>query len=201
MEAADDICYALLDLEDAVELELLHELEVENILQGIAHVDTVWQEQSPRQRCAMLRGIAIGRAIDDMAQTFIMHQSDLLNGQFRGKDLLALCSPEVQDTLEKAKELARTRVFRHQSKLMTEIAAFPCIGSILNLLVPAAFAYITEKRVSPRQSLALELLRDEPISEHDSLYLAYMKILDFVGGMTDNAAARLAREVSGIGML
>lgn len=201
MEAADDICYALLDLEDAVELELLHELEVENILQGIAHVDTVWQEQSPRQRCAMLRGIAIGRAIDDMAQTFIMHQSDLLNGRFRGKDLLALCSHEVQDTLEKAKELARTRVFRHQSKLMTEIAAFPCIGSILNLLVPAAFAYITEKRVSPRQSLALELLRDEPISEHDSLYLAYMKILDFVGGMTDNAAARLAREVSGIGML
>lgn len=201
MEAADDICYALLDLEDAVELELLHELEVENILQGIAHVDTVWQEQSPRQRCAMLRGIAIGRAIDDMAQTFIMHQSDLLNGQFRGKDLLALCSPEVQDTLEKAKELARTRVFRHQSKLMTEIAAFPCIGSILNLLVPAAFAYVTEKRVSPRQSLALELLRDEPIGEQDSLYLAYMKILDFVGGMTDNAAARLAREVSGIGML
>ncbi|MDO4694759.1 MAG: deoxyguanosinetriphosphate triphosphohydrolase [Eikenella sp.] len=201
MEAADDICYALLDLEDAVELELLHELEVENILQGIAHVDTVWQEQSPRQRCAMLRGIAIGRAIDDMAQTFMMHQSDLLNGQFRGKDLLALCSPEVQDTLEQAKELARTRVFRHQSKLMTEIAAFPCIGSILNLLVPAAFAYITEKRVSPRQSLALELLRDEPIGEHDSLYLAYMKILDFVGGMTDNAAARLAREVSGIGML
>ena len=201
MEAADDICYALLDLEDAVELGLLHDLEVENILQGIAHVDTVWQEQSPRQRCAMLRGIAIGRAIDDMAQTFMLHQSDLLDGSFKGKDLLALCSPAVQDTLEKAKDLARTRVFRHQSKLITEIAAFPCIGSILNLLVPAAFAYVSAGQVSARQSLALELLQDEPLTAEDTLYTAYMKILDFVGGMTDNAAARLAREVSGIGML
>lgn len=200
MEAADDICYALLDLEDAVELGLLHELEVEKILQGIAHVDVVWQEQSARQRCAMLRGIAIGRAIDDMAQTFMLHQSDMLHGQFKSKDLLTLCSSHVRETLENAKELARNRVFRHQSKLITEIAAFPCIGSILNLLVPAAHAFITQGQTSVRQSLALELLREDPIAADDSLYAAYMKILDFVGGMTDNAAAKLAREVSGISM-
>ena len=201
MEAADDICYALLDLEDAVELGLLDDREVENVLQGMVHIDKLWPEQSARQRCAMLRGMAIGRAIDDMAQTFMLHHADLLAGSFQGKDLLSVCTPEVRDSLERAKELARTRVFRHQSKLITEIAAFPCIGSILNLLVPAAFAYITKAHVSTRQSLALELLRDDPLNEQDTLYTAYMKILDFVGGMTDNAAARLAREVSGIGML
>jgi len=167
----------------------------------MVHIDKLWPEQSARQRCAMLRGMAIGRAIDDMAQTFMLHHADLLAGSFQGKDLLSVCTPEVRDSLERAKELARTRVFRHQSKLITEIAAFPCIGSILNLLVPAAFAYITKAHVSTRQSLALELLRDDPLNEQDTLYTAYMKILDFVGGMTDNAAARLAREVSGIGML
>lgn len=201
MEAADDICYALLDLEDAVELGLLDDREVENVLQGMVHIDKLWPEQSARQRCAMLRGMAIGRTIDDMAQTFMLHHADLLFGNFQGKDLLSVCTPEVRDTLEGAKELARTRVFRHQSKLITEIAAFPCIGSILNLLVPAAFAYITKAHIGTRQSLALELLRDDPLNEQDTLYTAYMKILDFVGGMTDNAAARLAREVSGIGML
>ena len=138
MEAADDICYALLDLEDAVDLELLSDTEVESVLSGLTFVEPTWHAQSSRQRCAMLRGIAIGRAIDDVAQTFMKHQSDLLNGEFKGKDLLALCSPEVQDTLENAKELAKTRIFRHQSKLMTEIASFPCLGSILDLLVPAA---------------------------------------------------------------
>ena len=202
MEAADDICYALLDLEDAVDLELLSDAEVESVLSGLTFVEPTWHAQSSRQRCAMLRGIAIGRAIDDVAQTFMKHQSDLLNGEFKGKDLLALCSPEVQDTLENAKELAKTRIFRHQSKLMTEIASFPCLGSILDLLVPAAHQLLTEGHSGVRQSLALELLKNEhPISREDSLYNAYMKILDFVGGMTDNAAAKMARELSGIGMI
>ncbi|MDO5059237.1 MAG: deoxyguanosinetriphosphate triphosphohydrolase [Neisseria sp.] len=203
MEAADDICYALLDLEDAVEIGLLGDAEVESILAELTFNESpaAWSAQSSRQRCAMLRGMAIGRAVDDVAQTFITHQADLLAGSFQGKDLLALCSPEVQNTLEKAKELARTRVFRHQSKLMTEIAAFPCLGSVLDLFVPAAHALITEGRVNVRQSLALELLTEDPIRESDSLYQAYMKILDFVGGMTDNAAAKMARELSGIGMV
>ena len=202
MEAADDICYALLDLEDAVELDLLTDAEVESVLSELTFTETTWHAQSSRQRCAMLRGIAIGRAIDDVAQTFMTHQQELLLGEFQGRDLLALCSPEVQNTLEKAKELARTRIFRHQSKLMTGIAAFPCLGLMLDLLVPAAYHLIVEGKVSARQSLALDLLHnDEPITPEDTLYQAYMKILDFVGGMTDNAAATMAREVSGIGML
>ncbi len=204
MEAADDICYALLDLEDAVEIGLLGDAEVESILAELTFTETAgaWQAQSSLQRCAMLRGMAIGRAIEDVAQTFMTHQQDLLANHFKGRDLLALCSPEVQNTLEKAKELARTRIFRHQSKLMTEIAAFPCLGSILDLLVPAAYALITQGQVSARQSLALELLKNgDPVTRDDSLYEAYMKILDFVGGMTDNAAAKMAREVSGIGMV
>lgn len=202
MEAADDICYALLDLEDAVELDLLSDTEVESILSELTFTESTWHAQSSRQRCVMLRGIAIGRAIDDVAQTFMKHQSDLLNGEFKGKDLIALCSPEVQNTLEKAKDLARTRIFRHHTKLITEIATFPCLGSILDLLVPAAYAYLENRQVDSRQSLILELLKnDDPITEDDTLYQAYMKILDFVGGMTDNAAAKMAQDLSGLGML
>ncbi len=202
MEAADDICYALLDLEDAVELDLLSDKEVESILSELTFRESAWHAQSSRQRCAMLRGIAIGRAIEDVAQTFMMHQADLLAGQFQGKDLLALCSPEVQNTLEKAKELARTRIFRHHTKLIAEIATFPCLSTILDLLVPAAHSLISHQRVDIRQSLALELLKnDEPIDEQDTLYQAYMKILDFVGGMTDNKAAKMAQDLSGLGML
>ncbi|WP_037587596.1 deoxyguanosinetriphosphate triphosphohydrolase [Stenoxybacter acetivorans] len=201
MEAADDICYALLDLEDAVELGLLQDLDVENVLSELVPTENSWQAQSGLQRCAMLRGMAIGKAIDNVAQTFMTHHNSLLTGDFQGKDLLAFASPAVQNTLANAKELARNRIYRHQDKLMTEIAAFPCMDLILGLLVPAAYAFITKGEVSVRQSLALELLQDEPILASDKLYYAYMKILDFVGGMTDNRAARLAREISGIGMM
>lgn len=202
MEAADDICYALLDLEDAVELDLLSDMDVESVLSELTFTESTWYAQSARQRCAMLRGIAIGKAIDDVAQTFMLHQPDLLNGEFKGRDLLALCSPEVQNTLEKAKELARTRIFRHRTKLMTEIATFPCLGSILDLLIPIVYTFLVEKKIDTRQSLVLELLKNsDPITEHDSLYQGYMKVLDFVGGMTDNAAAKMAQDLSGLGMI
>lgn len=202
MEAADDICYALLDLEDAVEIGLLQDKEVESILSGLTFTESTWHAQSSRQRCAMLRGIAIGKAVEDVAQTFMLHQNDLLQGTFKGKDLLALCSPEVQNALEEAKNLARNRIFRHGSKLITEIATFPCLGSILDVLVPAAYGLIVEQQINLRQSLALDLLKnDDPILPEDTLYQAYMKILDFVGGMTDNAAAKMAQDLSGVGML
>lgn len=201
MEAADDICYALLDLEDAVEIGLLSDLQVEAILSKLTFVESTWQAQSARQKCAMLRGVAVGRAVEDVANTFMLHQQDLLHGQFQGKDLLALCSTEVRETLEVAKEAARQYIFRHPSKLMNEIAAFPCLGQILELVLPAVFAYVVEKKVSHRQSLVLDLLREDPILETDSVYQAYMKVLDFVGGMTDNAAAKMAREISGISMV
>ena len=201
MEAADDICYALLDLEDAVEMGLLQVVDVEQILSRLTNKEYFWQSYSSQERCARLRGIAIGRAVDDIAHTFIKHHRDLLNGSFCGKDLLALASPDVSEALNAAKELARTRIFHHQSKLITEIATFPCLGSILGLLVPAVHAFIKTDQLSKRQELALSLLKEQKLDKKDGLYLGYMKVLDFVGGMTDNTAAKLAREVSGIGML
>ena len=73
-------------MEDAVELDLLSDAEIESVLSELTFEESTWHAQSSRQRCAMLRGIAIGKAIEDVAQTFMMHQSDLLNGNFKGKD-------------------------------------------------------------------------------------------------------------------
>lgn len=202
MEAADDICYALLDLEDAVEIGMLDAREVERLFAPMAGetVDS-WSATTDRQRCAMLRGIAIGKAIDSVANTFITHHTALLAGDFPAKDLISVTEAEISETLANAKEIAANQVFRHESKVITEIAAYPCLGSILSLFIPTAFALTTKKALNHRQVLALSLLGEHTINENDTPYAAYMKVLDFVGGMTDNAAARMAREVSGIGMV
>ena len=105
----------------------------------------------------------------------------------------------MQGTLEAAKKLARERVFRHRSKLMYELASFPCLATILDALVPAVHSLL-RGRPDVRQTLALGLLDNDPVRADDSLYAAYMKVLDFVGGMTDNYAARMARELSGLDM-
>lgn len=200
MEAADDICYALIDLEDAIELEMLDYRDVETILMQLVPDVQTWTTQNKRECSARMRGLAIGQAIDEVANIFSAYQHDLLHGTLPSKDLIGLCSKDLQETLNNAKNLAKERVFRHRSKLMTEIASFPCIGLILDLLIPTAYQFICNGTVNIRQSLALELLSDDPINSQDNLYTAYMKILDFIGTMTDNHAAQTARELSGISM-
>lgn len=199
MEAADDICYALMDLEDAVSLDLLHHQEIADILAPLVAPEATQHATSPRERTAMMRGIGIGAAIDGIAQTFISHHAALLHGDFQGKDLIEQSPVAVHEALQNAKTLARERIFRHRVKV--ELAAFSCIASMLDLLVPAAHALIISGNCKKQHKLALSLLENDPITERDSLYLAYMKILDFIGGMTDNYAARIAQEISGISMV
>lgn len=199
MEAADDICYALMDLEDAVDLGLLDAGDVESLFRRLAPAGSDSGGANSNERSALLRGPAIGRAVDEAAQTFFDCRHELLSGSLKAKDLLALCSDEVQGTLEAAKKLARERVFRHRSKLMYELASFPCLATILDALVPAVHSLL-RGRPDVRQTLALGLLDNDPVRADDSLYAAYMKVLDFVGGMTDNYAARMARELSGLDM-
>lgn len=201
MEAADDICYALMDLEDAIDLELLDFSEVEKVMNGLVDTELTWHIANPRERIAMMRGLSIGRAIDEVALSFVKHQNDLLNGAFQGKDLLSVCHENVRSTLDNAKKLASERIYRHRSKLIHELAAFPCLGLILDLLIPAVFAQCRAQKLTVQQELTLELLAIDPIGRGDNLYLSYMKVLDFIGGMTDNYAAKMARELSGMDMV
>lgn len=200
MEAADDICYALLDLEDAVELGLIDLKDFENILAPIVDLDKLRNIKNIEQRCGAMRGIAIGHCIEQIATAFMTHHDELLLGRFAAKDLLAVADTNVQNALSCAKALAVDKIFRHDSRLMTEIASFGCLGSILDLLIPAVFAHHQQTNLSIKHKLALELMAFEPNPAH-TLYDDYMAVLDFICALTDNTAAKLARELSGVSMI
>ena len=202
MEAADDICYAILDLEDAVEIGILDFKDFEALFTGFTEYERISEMQNVRQKCGTLRGIAIGRCVSEVAETFMLHHESLLRGEFPAHDMLTLCDAQVQDALIHAKELASARVYQHRTKLVTELASYPCMAGILDVLIPASHAYIRKgpEYMSPREHLAMALL-EQRICNEDSLYQAYMKVMDFVGGMTDNYAADLARDISGVGIL
>lgn len=202
MEAADDICYAIVDLEDAVEMDILDLHELESLLGPIVHPDKQWHIRDPRQYAAALRGSMVGACVLDLSDTFMRHHDALLHGDLPGKDLIALASPHIRDALLQAKQLAHEKVYRHRSKVVTEVAAYPCIDILLNSLVPAMRAFCLQRGqgLSPRQQTQLALF-DTPLDPNMSLYAGLLKVLDYVGGMTDNHAARLAREISGVGLL
>ena len=202
MEMADDICYALLDLEDAVEIGLINVKEFTDIIAPIIDTEKVKYIENDLQRCGAMRGMAIGRATEAMAAAFMQHHDEILTGRFIHKDLLAVCDSSVQQVLNNAKKLAAQQVFTHYTKLSTEIAAFGCLGSILELLIPAVYAHHQHGKdgLSTKQKLALKLLPFE-LSASSSLYQDYMSVLDFICALTDNTAGTLANELSGISMV
>ena len=202
MEAADDICYAIVDLEDAVEMGILDLHEFERLLGPIVDPDKVWGIRDPRQYAAALRGTMVGRCVKDLADTFMRHHEALLAGELPQKDLIACSSADVRETLTAAKQLASEKVYRHRSKVEMEIAAYPCLAALLNVLVPNVRALCLNgpERLSHRQRTQLALL-EPALAENINLYQGYLSVLDFVGSMTDNHAARLARQISGIGLV
>ena len=115
---------------------------------------------------------------------------------------MALVDPAISKLLGDAKELASQRVYRHRSKVVKEVAAYPCLRLLLDALIPDAFAFVKHgsRNLTTRQKTQLALL-ERPLEEGESLYGAYLKVLDYIGGMTDNYAAELAREISGVGIL
>lgn len=202
MEAADDICYAILDLEDAVEIGILDVREFENLLGPLVELDKVMGIRDERQRCAALRGMVIGLCVSEVADTFMRHHDALLAGEYPAKDIVALVSPQISQLLSSAKLLASDKVYRHRSKVVKEVAAYPCLQLLLSALIPDVQALCRggEANLTVREQTQLALMERRP-QEGESLYMAYMKVLDYIGGMTDNHAALLAREISGVGIL
>jgi dGTPase len=209
MEAADDICYAILDLEDAVEVGILSVDEFEAVLHPALEPEKLRALQGSdrrnpdiiRRHCAALRGMVIGKCVEAFAFTFMQQHNSILEGKLPAgsKDLLDLVDGEIAFLLKGAKDLAGERVYRHRSKVVKEVAAYPCLKLLLDVLIPSAYAFCQGETLNTQQKTHLALL-ERPLVQGEGHHSAYMKILDYVGGMTDNYAARLANEISGVGI-
>ncbi len=116
MEAADDICYAILDLEDGIEIGMLPYDTVEPLLMKICGGDTellqmeVAAAPSVRRKISLLRGKAIGRCVTEVAKAFIKNHKKLLAGEFSG-DMLGDCPASLRHGIAEAKQLARDQIF------------------------------------------------------------------------------------------
>lgn len=211
VEAADDICYALIDLEDGMEMGILRFEEVEGILLQIAKPkaeDTAFMEMlrrkakdkvSPRRRVAAMRGAAMECAVNEVATVFVKQEQALLNGCFKG-DLLDACPSYLSDGVGRAKQLARQRIFQNERKAKLEIGAYTTLGILLEAFIGAAYALHQQAEGEPlgfRHQRVLSLIGENTPCATWSLYDSYRRMLDFIGGMTDHFAVDLAQEMGG----
>ncbi len=203
MEAADDICYAILDLEDGIEIGMLPYPIVEPILMKIAGGEhellklEVAAAPSIRRKISLLRGKAIDRAVREVAQAFIQHQPSLLNGEFQG-DLLSACPGFVQDGIGAAKRLARDQIFNHRRKVEIEVGSYTCLDILLEKFFNATYQLKVTPQLSFRNKRILDLMEYNAPQPDWPMYQSYMRVMDFIGGMTDNYATYLAQQVGGM---
>jgi len=202
VEAADDICYALLDLEDGLEMGILRYDEVAEILIQIAggtpagYDDMRARGVSQRRRIAALRGAAMERAVNDVAAVFVQHESALLGGTLSG-DMLELCHPDLGWGVGMAKQIARERIFQNERKAKLEIGAYTTLGILLEAFIGAAYELHHSGESSFKHQRVLALIGENTPKPSWSLYASYRRMLDFIGGMTDHYAVDLAQEMGG----
>ncbi|MDN3555745.1 deoxyguanosinetriphosphate triphosphohydrolase [Halomonas maura] len=202
VEAADDICYALLDLEDGLEMGILGFDEVAEVLIQIAGGEPpdypIMQQQgvSQRRRVAALRGAAMERAVTDVSQVFVQHEGELLGGRL-DNDLLELCHPDLDWGVKAAKQLARERIFRNERKAKLEIGAYTTLGILLEAFIGAAHELHHSGASTFKHQRVLALIGENTPRPSWSLYDSYRRMLDFIGGMTDHYAVDLAQEMGG----
>lgn len=202
MEAADDICYGLIDLEDGLEMELLDYSEVEALLLDLVGDDLpqtyrqLGPQDSRRRKLAILRGKAIEHLSNAAADAFVAQQHALLAGQLSG-DLVEHLHGPAKRCVQQAKCLAREKIFHDKRKTLHEIGAYTTLEILLNAFCGAALEQHGGHSPSFKNRRILDLLGHNAPDPSWSLYQSFQRVIDFIGGMTDSYATEMAREMTG----
>lgn len=209
LEAADDICYALIDLEDGVHLNMLNYNEVASILYELIgerpDAISLPPHMSIRQSLASLRARAMMRLVNMVTDAFVTNSDAMLAGSLTGS-LFTHCEPDVQQGITQAKQLAREQIFNHPSKVRMELMANQCLHRLLDAFMPLAWINVQPMKssiapMSFEQQRLLSLLQPH-LNDYqrvlaDNVYHNILNILDFITGMNDHEAYRLAQELQG----
>lgn len=188
-EAADDICYAIIDLEDGCKSGLVELNAALEIFEALRSGSTGDAKMPASERIAMGRAIVINELVQQCASVFRTHLQSVLDGSFAGS-LVRQC-PSA-DEYANAKRLARERVFNSDRVLEVEATGYRAIQGLLNIVVPAAVA--ANPNGYDRHVLKLTRL---PLSDTMTDYQRILACTDNVSGMTDRYCVDLFRKLSG----
>jgi dGTPase len=205
VEAADDICYRIVDFEDAFRQKLVTYKELEGTMEGLLNdqktMDRVREAEDDDHRVDVIRSLAIREAVDCVAQAFDVNYSQIMDGSF-DDDLLS--QTRIAPHFAEIKRLQTERVYKNDRVLRVEAAGFKVLGGLLDAFTGAAFGAASNsgfKRTGETDKLfdliPSQFLEADRKPSPDP-YTRLLKIVDFVCGMTDSFALRLYRELSGI---
>lgn len=195
-EAADDICYRVLDLEDAAEIGIVSTDYVRDVY------SLFLDNPRPGMPLSMMRGQVIQRLIDESWNIFETHYDQIMAGE-RNEDLKRDFSMPMQEGMKRVGETYEM-IFADSSKVIVELGAYKSIGRIVKALALATQKLARHQDVGKlmfisKRCLELAWPLDFLKTHQTQPYEWWLhQILDYVGGLTDNYVQQLSREIEGI---
>jgi dGTPase len=202
VEAADDICYSIIDFEDGLRLGLIPENKAKELLVPI--IGDKFNEvkygglASFNEKISYLRSVAIGALINDLAAIFLKNEEAILSGDY---DTSLIDDSSLGEFVENIKKITLQKVYRSRNVLEIEAAGFDVLGGLLHDFITAQNDEHAGVK-SHRSAKNLDLFPKEYFRNGKSpsadLYERIMSVCEFVAGMTDSAAISLYRKMKGI---
>ena len=203
VEAADDICYEIMDIEDALKLKILSYDDTANLLLRFFDEGTrslILQRiidegvTDPNEKVVYLRARVIGLLESECVKVFCEHEEEILSGTFEGS-LISHINPLAQEAYRQCSRLSVERIYRSKPVLDVELSGYQIIQTLMEKFIDAA--------VHPDRFYSSQLIR-RVSSQYDisapDLETRLMAVIDYISGMTDVYALDEYQKISGISL-
>lgn len=204
VEAADDICYNIIDMEDAHRLGIISTADCENLfmdlIQSVSEKDAKRSAEklllfsNKNERISYLRAKVINALINKSTELYQQHFSEILDGTLN-KALLDIFKSE-SESFQEVERFSIEKIYGHRSVVEIENAGYNVMYELLNHFIPPIIKEKSERKGFEKK--ALQLIPSQFIYEDGTVYEKVLGVLDFVSGMTDNFATDLYRKIKGI---
>lgn len=209
VEAADDICYSIIDVEDSQRLGIIDHDKCKRLFLNL--VESLNPDQFDKtkvqlksisdknDRIAYLRAKSINLLTQKSVQVYQDNFETIVQGEFKTALLDIIKDETVNETkkvLTEIQRFSRENIYNHRSVLEIENAGYNVMSELLSQFIPPILKEESERKNFEKK--ALKLVPNQFLYEKGSKYQKVMGILDYVSGMTDNYATELYRRIKGI---
>ncbi len=201
VEAADDICYQVMDIEDAHRLHLVSTDKAKELMLNFfsdekreRRINTLSYVTDINEQIAYLRAAVIGLLVEECSKVFIENESIILNGIFEGS-LIDKISPRPASAYKQCSKFAKEHIYRSRDVLDVELAGYRIISFLLE-----AFTNAIQNPDQSYSKLLLDRIPEQYETDASGIYNKIQAVLDYISGMTDVYALDIYRKLTGIGL-
>lgn len=203
VEAADDICYQIMDIEDAHKLKILSTEVTKDLLFSYYDFSTNKEQlklvedtfkivTDKNEQIAFLRASVIGKLTEECAESFWINRNSIMKGEYKNTLIKDINTRSVQ-AYEECSQLAYSHIYNAKPVVDIQIAGFKILGT---LLYEFTQAILNRERYYSKNILSL--IPGQFNIDQEDIYSQIQSIVDHVAGMTDSYALDLYRTIKGI---